>query len=464
MQLFNKGGPMKISFLGGAGTVTGSKFLLTDGEDQILIDCGMFQGLKQLRLMNWERLNLDAKKLKAVILTHAHLDHCGSLPALVKQGFKGRIYCTKPTQEIATVVLEDSAKIQMEETEYANKRNFSRHHPAKPLYNMDDVAAILPHFSSVQFNEAFKVSNFEITFRRNGHILGSASVLISIGGQRLTFSGDLGRTGDPLMPTPEYPPESNIIVMESTYGDRLHDNTPSAEQLKKLINDCWRRKSILLIPAFALGRSQNLIYEILQLKASSEIPAEIPIYFNSPMGNEICEIYGHYPEYLKVHPKVFAEALLNIRFVKTADESRALNERSGPAVIIAASGMLSGGRVLHHLKAFGGNSNNTILLAGFQAIGTRGWSLLNGKKQLKVHGNYIDINAQIIQSDSFSAHADQKELLQWLSRAPSKPQRVFLVHGEPSAADEMRKQIEEKLNMKVVIPILNSVYDLNEIE
>ncbi|MEK2646217.1 MBL fold metallo-hydrolase [Bdellovibrio sp. BCCA] len=451
---------MNISFLGGAGTVTGSKFLVRNEDEQVLVDCGLFQGLKQLRLLNWEKINLEIPKLKAVLLTHAHLDHCGFLPLLVRQGFKGPIYCTPPTREIAQIILEDAAKIQIEEADFANKKHFSKHRPAKPLYDTGDVQRTLPLFRPVNFNEKIIVSKFEIEFKTSGHILGAASVYISNGKQRLLFSGDLGRYHDPLMHPPEAPHEVDYVIMESTYGDRIHESIPSLEQLKTLINDCWKRKSILLIPAFALGRAQNLLYEILQLKRHSMVPDEIPIYFNTPMGSDICEVYCKYPTYLKINSSEFAEDMSKIRFIKTADESRQLNQQKGPAVIIAASGMLTGGRVLHHLKAFGENSNNTILLAGFQAAGTRGWSLATGKKQVKVHGNYISINAQIIQSDSFSAHADQEELLSWLSEIPKSPKGVFLVHGEPSASDELRKLIAERLKMDVTVPILNSSYNL----
>lgn len=451
---------MKISFLGGAGTVTGSKFLLADGADQILVDCGLFQGLKQFRLLNWMEMDLDPSKIKAVLLTHAHIDHCGALPLLVKQGYQGPIFCTGPTQEIAKIILEDAAKIQMEEADYANRKNFSKHHPAQPLFDSADVARTLPLFQSINYNEKFNVGKFEIEFKSNGHILGSAAIYASNGKLRLLFSGDLGRQQDPLMTAPDRPPGADIVLMESTYGDRLHEDIPPSAYLTRLINDCWRRKSILLIPAFALGRSQNLIYEIHQLKKTHQIPLEIPVYFNSPMGSEICDLYCKYSRYLKVNADDFAASVSQVHFIRTADQSRQLNERKGPAVIIAASGMLTGGRVLHHLKAFAPNSNNTILLAGFQAAGTRGWSLVNGKKQVKVHGEYVDVQAQIIQSDSFSAHADQRELLQWLAQSPQTPKQIFLIHGEPSATDELRKNIEEQLKMSVTIPFLNSNYDL----
>ncbi len=453
---------MEISFLGGVGTVTGSKFVLKQGNEKILVDCGLFQGLKQSRLLNWEELNLDVSQLSAVVITHAHLDHCGYLPLLVKQGFKGPIYCTKPTHDLAKIILIDSAEIQMEDAAYANKKGFSKHHPAKPLYDTDDVSKTLTLFKSVDFNEKFRIHSFSVEFKSSGHILGAASVYISIQDKTILFSGDLGRFQDPLMFPPELPGKCDFLVMESTYGHRLHDRTPSIEQLEKLIHLVWQKRSVLLIPAFAVGRSQNLIYEIIQLKRKQAIPLDIPVYFNSPMGMEVCELYEKYPAYQKLGSGEFERYTSQIRFVKSADESRALNERKGPMVIIAASGMLAGGRVLHHLKAFAGNPDNVILLAGFQAQGTRGWTLASGQKKVKLHGGYIDVNAQVINSDSFSAHADQEELLRWVGALPEKPRQVFLVHGEPEASDELRKKIEEKFQIGVTIPQQNDTFLLEK--
>lgn len=451
---------MTIEFLGGAGTVTGSKFLVSEDDCDILVDCGLFQGLKQLRLLNWENPDFNMRRLKAVLLTHAHLDHCGFLPLLVKNGFRGPIYCTSPTKEVAKIVLLDSAKIQMEEADYANYKHFSKHSPAKPLYDIEDVEKTLPYFRAIEFNQKFNIENFVIEFKSSGHILGAGSVYVTNSKkQRLLFSGDLGRYNDPLMLPPEPPQEADYVIMESTYGGSLHEGVPS-EILQKYINECWQKNSALLIPAFALGRSQNLMYEILQLKMKQKIPASIPIYFNSPMGSEISELYCKYPEYQRINTQYFSEQLAGIRFVRSADDSRELNERKGSAVIISASGMLTGGRVLHHLKAFGQDSRNTILLAGYQALGTRGWSLANGLTRIKIHGAFIDIRAEIIQSNAFSAHADQNDLLHWLSHIPKNPQKIFLVHGEPAASDELRKVIEERFKFKVTAPLLNSIHNL----
>ncbi|MBO9668705.1 MAG: MBL fold metallo-hydrolase, partial [Bdellovibrio sp.] len=391
---------MKISFLGGAGTVTGSKFLVSAGNDDVLIDCGLFQGPKQLRLLNWEIVPVNVERLRAVFLTHAHLDHCGHLPLLVKQGFRGPIYCSRPTKDLAQIILMDSAKIQMEDADYANKKKFSKHHPALPLYDLDDVEKTLPLFQTVELNQENHLGSFTFKYSSSGHILGACSVSISNRGTRVLFSGDLGRYNDPLMYPPDNPQDADVVVMESTYGDHNHDKITAAEILEQTVNNVWNRKGVLLIPAFAVGRFQNLMYDLIQLKRQGRIPRDIPIYLNSPMGAKVCELYQNYHDFQKLEPGEFEEYMSSVRFVETADDSKALNMRSGPMVIIAASGMLSGGRVLHHLKAFAGDRKNIILLAGYQATGTRGASLAAGDHAVKVHGNFVEIKAEVITSDS----------------------------------------------------------------
>lgn len=451
---------MEIGFLGGTGTVTGSKFLIHDNGTRILVDCGLFQGLKELRLLNWDDFPFDAKDIDAVILTHSHLDHSGALPLLVRNGFKGPIYCTEPTKELTKIILLDSAKIQEEDAEYANKKGFSKHHPALALYTTEDVEKTLPLLHTQKFHEKLQIGSLSIEFFSSGHILGAASVLVSNGEKTICFSGDLGRSTDPLMWPPEPPPECDYIVMESTYGDRDHSQIPSKKILKECILEIAKSKGVLLIPSFAVGRAQNLIFEIVSLKRAGEIPASIPIFFNSPMGHEVSRLYEEHAQFHRLGPGQFAELMSDIHSVKTADESKALNEQSGPMIIIAASGMLTGGRVLHHLKAFAPNPDNIILLAGFQSAGTRGWSLLNGSKDLKLHGMYIAVNCKVVPSDSFSAHADRSGLLTWLENAGAKPQKVFLVHGESSASDELRRRIHDKLGWDVVIPKMNQIISI----
>lgn len=451
---------MEISFLGGTGTVTGSKFLIQDKETQILVDCGLFQGLKELRLLNWNDLPFDPKGIDAVLLTHSHLDHSGAIPLLTRKGFKGPIFCTEPTKELTKIILLDSAKIQEEDADYANRKGFSKHHPALPLYTVEDVEKALPQFKSQKPHEKLQVGSLTIEFIGAGHILGAAGVLISNGEKTVCFSGDLGRNTDPLMWPPEPAPECDYIVMESTYGNRDHSQIPSKKILKDCILEIAKSKGVLLIPSFAVGRAQNLIYEIVTLKRSGEIPAQIPVYFNSPMGDEVSKLYEEFAQFHRLGPGQFAELMSEIHSVKTAEESKELNKQSGPMIIIAASGMLTGGRVLHHLKAFAPNPDNIILLAGFQSAGTRGWTLLNGSKDLKVHGRYIDVNCKVVPSDSFSAHADRDGLLAWLQNAENKPQKVFLVHGESAASDELRRRIHDKLGLDVVIPKMNQTISI----
>lgn len=449
---------MEIGFFGAAGTVTGSKFLVHDDGTRILVDCGMFQGFKELRELNWEDFPIDPKDLQAVVLTHAHLDHSGALPLLVKRGFKGTIYCTQPTLELTEIILLDSAKIQEEDAEYANKKGFSKHTPALALYTTEDVQKTLPMLKAVALHEEFQIGTLKICLYGSGHILGASSAWISNGEKSIYFSGDLGRNNDPLMPPPEPPQEADYIVMESTYGDRDHSPMSSKEILKQCILDVAKSRGVLLIPSFAVGRAQNLLFEITELKRDGEIPAQIPVYFNSPMGHEVAKLYEEFPHFHRLGPGQFAEVMSEIHSVKTAEDSKALNDdKSGPKIIIAASGMLTGGRVLHHLKAFGPDSRNVLLLAGFQSPGTRGHSLLNGAKEIKIHGLYVDINCKVVPSDSFSAHADRTDLMNWLKQAPKKPTKVLLVHGESTAADELRKRIDKELKWNVSVPRMNQI-------
>ncbi|MGZ3775067.1 MAG: MBL fold metallo-hydrolase RNA specificity domain-containing protein [Pseudobdellovibrionaceae bacterium] len=451
---------MEIGFLGGTGTVTGSKFLVHDNGTRILVDCGLFQGLKEYRLLNWNGFPFDPKDINAVVLTHSHLDHCGALPLLVRKGFTGPIYCSEPTLNLSKIILLDSAKIQEEDAEYANKKGFSKHRPALPLYTEEDVEKTLPLMRSQKLHEKFQIGSLTIEFFGAGHILGAATVLISNKEKTVCFSGDLGRSNDPLMWPPEPPPESDYIVMESTYGDRNHSQIPSKKILRECILEIAKNNGTLLIPSFAVGRTQNLIYELVNLKRAGEIPSSIPIYLNSPMGHSVSELYEKFAHYQRLGPGQFAELMSEIHSVKSVEESKGLNLKPGPMVILAASGMLTGGRVLHHLKAIASNPENIILLAGYQGVGTRGWSLLNGAKDLKVHGSYIDVKCKVVPSDSFSAHADQTGLLNWLSSSESKPQKVFLVHGESAASDDLRRRIKDKLGWDVVIPKMNQIVSI----
>ncbi|WP_413561548.1 MBL fold metallo-hydrolase RNA specificity domain-containing protein [Bdellovibrio sp. HCB209] len=448
--------------MGAAGTVTGSKFLVNDKGTRILVDCGMFQGFKDLRELNWQDFPFDTRDINAVVLTHAHLDHCGALPLLVKRGFKGPIYCTHPTLELTQIILMDSAKIQEEDADYANRKGFSKHRPALPLYTTEDVERTLPMLKPIDLHTPFQIGSLTIEFFSSGHILGAASASVSNGVKKIHFSGDLGRYSDPLMPEPEALSKTNYVVMESTYGDRDHSNVSSKEVLKNCILEIAKSRGVLLIPSFAVGRAQNLLFEITELKRNGEVPAQIPVYFNSPMGHEVAKLYEEYHGFHRLGSGQFAEIMSEVHTVKTAEDSKALNDdKSGPKIIIAASGMLTGGRVLHHVKALAPDSRNMILLAGFQTPGTRGHSLLTGSKEIKIHGLYVDINCKVVSSDSFSAHADRSELLRWLKSGPQAPERVFLVHGESQSADELRKRINRDLNWDVVVPRMNQIIATN---
>lgn len=446
---------MDITFLGAAGTVTGSKYLVRSQQTNVLIDCGIFQGLKEFRLLNWQSLPVDISKIEGVILTHAHLDHCGYLPRLVKSGFRGAIYGTEATIQLAKVVLLDAAKIQEEDAAHANKHGFSKHHPALPLYNSEDVEATFPHFRKCALHQKYSIKDLDFYFSAAGHILGATSVTVNDRKTRVLFSGDIGRKQDPLMRPPEPPRPCDFVVMESTYGDRLHAKTSSKTILTDLVNKISQQKSVLLIPAFAIGRSQNLLCELIELRQQNKIPSNIPIYLNTPMGQEVTRLYQTYAPLLKISAQKISEITEQIQFITSAEDSKALNKKNGPMIIIAASGMVTGGRVLYHLQAFGDDPNNILLLAGFQGPGTRGWALANGCTEVKVHGQYIPIRAQVVTSDSFSAHADQKELLEWLKLASPLPEKVFLVHGEPAASSELANRIVNQLGISVTIPKMN---------
>lgn len=452
---------MRVHFLGAAETVTGSKFLVQDENTQILVDCGMFQGLKELREMNWLEFDFHVSQIDAVILTHAHLDHCGALPILVREGFKGPIFCTEPTAALTRLILLDSAKIQEEDAEYANKKGFSKHSPALPLYTVEDAEKVLEHFVTVDLKEEFQIGTLQARLFMAGHILGAASAWISNGKKSVYFSGDLGRYEDPLMPPPEAPQGVDMLVMESTYGHKNHSAVSSKEVLKEEILAVAKDRGVLLIPSFSVGRSQNILYEIVELKRNGEIPATVPVYFNSPMGSDACALYEKYYPFHKLGRGQFAELMSEIHSVKTSEASKDLNQsQQRPMVIIAASGMLTGGRVLHHLKAFGGYAKNRILLAGFQSPGTRGRDLLEGKREIKIHGQFHEIKSKIIPADSFSAHADQSELLKWIQSAKEAPKKVFLVHGELNAAKELAQKIESELGLSVEIPKMGRSFDV----
>lgn len=442
---------MKLTFLGASGTVTGSRYLVQSAEDRILVDCGLFQGYKALRLRNREAQPVDPESLSAVVLTHAHLDHSGALPLLVRDGFRGPIYCSAATRDLCHILLPDSGRLLEEEAAYANRHAYSKHAPALPLYTEADALAALEYLVPVEFNQRFTIGpRFHVQLTRAGHILGAAGVTVEADERRLHFSGDLGRQADPLLAPPEPVASADYIVMESTYGDKLHDPADPAQLLARTICETAARGGVTVIPSFAVGRAQSLLYYLHQLKNRAEIPP-LPVYLNSPMAADVTALYSKHRRDHRLSVQQCNAMCRTVVFVNTPEESIALNQRRVPMVIIAASGMATGGRVLHHIKAFAPDRRNTILFAGFQAGGTRGAALVGGAQEVKIHGEYVPVRARVVQIDNLSAHADQGELLGWL-RACGKPRRVFITHGEPAASDTLRLRIADTLGLAAEVP------------
>lgn len=436
---------MDITFLGAAGTVTGSKYLVTSGSYNVLVDCGLFQGFKHLRLRNWAPLPIDPRQLDAVVLTHAHIDHSGYLPLLVKNGFAGHVYCTKATRDLCAILLPDSRRLQEEEAEYANKLGYSKHKPALPLYTEDDATRALRHLYSIDVAEEIALGGgLMLRLERSGHILGSAFVLLGHDDAVLLFSGDLGRPHDPMMVPPSPMRAADYLVLESTYGDRLHAAADPRQAIAQVILRTVERGGVIIVPAFAVGRTQLLLYYIHLLTAAGAIP-DIPVFLNSPMAVHVTRLFYAYRQEHRLTASEY-EALSSVaHIVNSVEESKALNRRGGPMLIISASGMATGGRVLHHLKAFAPDPRNTILFIGFQAPGTRGWSMVNGAEAVKIHGAYVPVRAEVVLLDHLSAHADAAEILEWLGHFEVPPRQTFLTHGEPAAADALRHRIEEQL-------------------
>lgn len=445
---------ISIQFLGAAGTVTGSKHLLKTENTHVLVDCGLYQGLKKLREKNREVLPIDIKLINAVVITHAHLDHCGYLPVLVKQGYKGKILMTAPTKELVELILLDSAKIQEEEAKLANFEGFSKHSPALPLYTESDVKKVLELIEVHQDRERVRISE-EITFEfiKNGHILGSTSLEFHIYGRKIVFSGDLGRSNDDLLNGPEKLSGAEFLILESTYGDRLHPQENVLDLLEKVIFDTWERCGTTIIPSFAVGRAQEMLYLINELKDQKRIPP-IPVYLDSPMGINATEIFQRYSGWHKISNKKIYNLDRHVTFVKDAHETQKVIKDDKRKIVIAASGMITGGRILNYISQLGWNPVNTILLVGYQGEGTRGRSLKDGAKELKIRGKYVQIDAEIQSIESLSAHADQQGMINWINLMDQIPQKVILVHGEPSAQNVFRVKLQDEFGAEVLIPEL----------
>jgi len=442
---------MEISFLGATGTVTGSKYLVSSGSTHILVDCGLFQGLKQLRLRNWDRLPIDLSTLSVVVLTHAHIDHSGYLPLLVKQGFKGRVYCSAATRDLCAILLPDSGRLQEEQADYANRHEFSKHHPALPLYSEEEAERALQHLIAVEFKQDILIGGVTMRLYPAGHIPGAASVELRDSQTSIIFSGDLGRPDDPIMNPPTPLQGADYLVLESTYGNRRHPPQDAQSVLGEIINRTAQRQGVVVIPAFAVGRTQMLLHYIRLLKDAGTIP-DLPVYLNSPMAVDATDIfYRHHLEH-RLSLKECEAACGVAKIVRTAEDSKALNRRKGPMIIIAGSGMATGGRVVHHLKAFAPDPRNTILFAGFQAEGTRGAAMVKGAQSIRIHGEDVPVLAQIESIDTLSAHADYVQIIEWLKKMKNPPRQVFVTHGEQEAATAMVQHIEEALHWPARVP------------
>lgn len=447
---------MKLQFLGATGTVTGSRYLLSDDRHRLLIDCGMYQGVKNLRRRNWNPFPVDPATIDAVVLTHAHIDHSGYLPALVKNGFKGKIYCTRGTHELCEVLLPDAGFLQEEEAKYAFRKKYSKHETPEPLFTEKDARQSLKYFESVQYHRPFEpVKGIEVMFSPAGHILGSSCVHVTetTSGRTVVFSGDVGRQEDVIMRSPEPINKADVLVCESTYGDRLHEDADPDQALSEIITRTAGRGGIVLLPAFAVGRAQMLLYLIHKLMAEDKVPT-LPVFLNSPMAIKATEIFCRHHKEHKLSSEQCTLIDSNTEFVRTVEESIKLDSVRYPCVIISASGMASGGRVLHHLKTLLPNPRNSIVFAGFQAPGTRGDALVNGAESVKIHGEYWPVKAEIHNLDSLSAHGDFSEILAWLEQGSLQPERVFITHGEPLASDLMRRRISERFGWNTTVPDL----------
>ena len=447
-----------LTFLGAARTVTGSKYLLEHGGSRVLVDCGLFQGLKDLRLRNWEAFPVPPQSVTAVVLTHAHLDHVGYLPRLVAQGYRGRIFCTGGTADLCRLVLPDSARIQEEDARQANRHGYSKHHPALPLYREPDALRALTQLQPLGYERDIEVApGISIRFATAGHLLGSAYVVMTLaGGATLLFGGDLGRYNRPVLPDPAAAVEADLMLVESTYGDRDHAPDDNGEALADVIRNTSRRGGKVIIPAFAIGRVEELLYWVRRLELERRIPV-LPVYVDSPMAAEALRFYTARvaeldPDIRPAQKGVAAFGSTRFQTISTPQESKALTASQTSAIVISSSGMATGGRVLHHMAAALPDSRHTMLFVGYQAAGTRGRQLVDGAREVKIHGRLVPVAAQVVKIDSMSAHADRGEILKWLRTLPRAPQRLYLVHGEVEPMAALQVRLKEELGWDALMP------------
>jgi metallo-beta-lactamase family protein len=453
----NKVNSAKVNFLGAASTVTGSKFLIETSEQNIMVDCGLFQGLKELRELNWIDLPIDVSSIDVVLLTHGHLDHVGYLPRLVKQGFTGRIVGTAPTLAIAEIILIDSAKIQEEEADKANKEKYSKHAPALPFYSVEEAKKTILLFQVEMADKWITLSNnISYRFQYNGHIIGATYIELDIFGKRFVFSGDIGRRNDYLLDDPKKPEWADFLFIESTYGNKLHPKEDVEEILSKLITDTIHKKGNLIIPSFAVERLQTLIYILWQLYQKNKIP-NIPIFIDSPMGNNVLDVFKRFPKWHKLSMADYDAMCNHVNIVQSYKETWETIDDKRSKIVIAGSGMVSGGRVLTYLQQLIDEPSTTVLLVGYQAEGTRGRQLQEGAHEIKFFGKYYPVKATIKNIESLSAHADQEDLLDWMGNIKNIPEKVYLIHGEPATLDAFRVKIKDTYNWNIYIPKLTDI-------
>ncbi len=449
-----------LSFLGAAGTVTGSKYLVENQGSAILVDCGLFQGFKALRLRNWAPLPFDPRRIDSVVLTHAHLDHSGALPLLTRRDFSGQVFCSRATADLCKILLPDSGHLQEKDAEFANRHGFSRHKPALALYTEQDARNALEFLRPLAFDQDARLSGgATIHLRRAGHILGAASVQLEWAGRRIVFSGDLGRYNDATMVDPVEIERADYLVVESTYGNRRHAKLDPEQALADIIGATIGRGGTVIIPAFAVGRTQSLLYYLQRLKENGRL-ANVPVFLDSPMAQDASEIFCQDIADHKLPPAICRRTCAVAHYVRSVDESKALMANPMPKVIISASGMATGGRVLHHLKRYAPDPKNTVLFAGFQAGGTRGAAMVAGVDSIKIHGEYVPVRAEIKNLDMLSGHADADEILRWLRGFKIPPRQTFITHGEPVASDALRHRVKEELGWDCVVPEHGQEVDL----
>jgi metallo-beta-lactamase family protein len=452
---------VSITFLGGTGTVTGSKYLVRHQDRQLLVDCGLFQGYKQLRLRNRTPLPVAPDTIDAVVLTHAHLDHSGYLPLLHREGFTGPVFASPATRDLCRILLPDSGHIQEEDAAFANRHGFSKHDPALPLYTRQEALDCLPLIKTHETGKPFEpIPGWRVTLQGAGHILGACSALLEVAGRRILFSGDLGRPDDSIMLAPEPAPAADTVLIESTYGDRSHPTDQLLAELGPALHRLAARGGVAVVPVFAVGRAQALLHAINQLKQSGTVPSHLPVFLDSPMAVHTTHLLEQHPGEHRLTPAQVRALTHSATMVSSTDESRALAARHGPMVILSASGMATGGRVLHHLAHHAGDHRNMIILTGYQAPGTRGATLASGARTVRIHGRDVEVNAEVVQLQSASAHADAGQLVSWLRSMPKPPDQVYVVHGEPHAADALRSRIEHELGWRALVPEHGSSWPL----